>query len=241
MNIKMLLIIIFSAFLIKSNAQEKKRKNKNKNPFFIEEFYVLNSNALVKHGQYKKISYYDYLIAEGYFKNDMKDSLWVYYGYRNAISSFGHYSLDKKVGEWTYNNFKEEVLFKMNFDNDSMLYYNWSIATEKEINIFVNDNWLLKKITSPAIAFDNENNVVTTIADYPQLAIDQDIQGEVIIEIIVDENGKALEYSVFKSAHDMLDKPVLNAVKNIPKWKPAIFENKNVKSKVYLTYKFLLG
>ena len=77
--------------------------------------------------------------------------------------------------------------------------------------------------------------------DYPQLAIDQDIQGEVIVEVIVDGKGNPINFSIFKGVHELLDKPVLKESQRILKWKPAIYENMPVKSKVYLSYKFILG
>ena len=55
--------------------------------------------------------------AQGDFKNNKKDGIWIYWhGYNNIVSSKGEYRNDLKVGTWVYwydNGYKkEEVDFK---------------------------------------------------------------------------------------------------------------------------------
>ena len=73
---------------------------------------------------------------------------------------------------------------------------------------------------------------------YPKKAIEEDIQGKVIVQFIVQKNGKIKDISVIKSVHPLLDAEAVRVVKKMPKWKPAEINGKAVNSRFTLPFLF---
>jgi mRNA-degrading endonuclease RelE of RelBE toxin-antitoxin system len=57
----------------------KKIKNILTNPDRIEVFHVLKSDKNIKHGKYKLTDKEYRIICEGFYKNNLKDSIWTDY------------------------------------------------------------------------------------------------------------------------------------------------------------------
>jgi protein TonB len=68
---------------------------------------------------------------------------------------------------------------------------------------------------------------------YPQDAIDNEKMGKVIVEITVDENGNAIDYTVAESAFPSLDEESIRVTKLFnPEFLPAEKDGRRVKIKV---------
>jgi protein TonB len=65
---------------------------------------------------------------------------------------------------------------------------------------------------------------------YPDYAIENDIQGVVLIEFDVEKDGSLSEIKVVYSTHEVLSKEVLRTMESCPKWEPAIRMNQAVQS-----------
>jgi protein TonB len=65
---------------------------------------------------------------------------------------------------------------------------------------------------------------------YPKAAVRKRIQGEVVVQFIVDKQGKVTEVAVIKSVHPLLDEEAMRLIKESPDWKPAMQNGKKVKS-----------
>src|SRR6476620_3769296 len=65
---------------------------------------------------------------------------------------------------------------------------------------------------------------------YPKAAIRKRIQGTVIVQFIVDKQGKVTDAQVIQSVHSLLDKEALRLIKESPNWKPAIQDGRPVRS-----------
>lgn len=76
---------------------------------------------------------------------------------------------------------------------------------------------------------------------YPQMAIDADIFGTVIVQFVVDEDGSITQAKVVKSIGASCDKEALRVINNMPKWAPGIVKGKNVKSYYKLPITFRLN
>ncbi len=63
---------------------------------------------------------------------------------------------------------------------------------------------------------------------YPQSAIDNDEQGRVTVNFIVDENGKIQNAKVVKGVSPALDAEALRVITNAPAWTPATQGGKKV-------------
>ncbi len=56
---------------------------------------------------------------------------------------------------------------------------------------------------------------------YPQDCISEKVEGDVEVSFLVDRMGFVTEAAITKSLHHRLDSVVLQAIKKMPKWKPA--------------------
>lgn len=65
--------------------------------------------------------------------------------------------------------------------------------------------------------------------DYPMIARENGVQGKVLIQFIVDEEGNATKAEIVRSVDANLDKEALRVIKTLPKFKPGKQRGKAVK------------
>ncbi len=75
---------------------------------------------------------------------------------------------------------------------------------------------------------------------YPKKAADKRIQGRVIVEFVVDRDGKVGECKVLRRVHSLLDREAVRVIKSMPRWKPGIQKGKAVRVKYTLPINFQL-
>ena len=63
---------------------------------------------------------------------------------------------------------------------------------------------------------------------YPQMERDNDIQGKVVVRLLVDETGTVSDVEILRHVSPGFDKEAVRVVKALPKWKPATYNNKPV-------------
>ena len=73
---------------------------------------------------------------------------------------------------------------------------------------------------------------------YPREALEESIQGKVIVTFIVEKDGSVSNVEVLKSVHKLLDDEAVRVVKMMPKWKPGTQAGKPVRSKFDLPILF---
>ena len=73
---------------------------------------------------------------------------------------------------------------------------------------------------------------------YPKDCLEKKIGGRVNVSFIVREDGSIDSIEVYKSPHPSLYKEAIRLVKEMPKWKPAKFDNKCIKSRWRLPITF---
>jgi TonB family protein len=76
--------------------------------------------------------------------------------------------------------------------------------------------------------------------DYPEKAKEQNIDGIVYVEFIVNEEGKIEDKTIVRGAHPLLNQATLDAFEGLPDWKPGIVEGKPVKTKFTIPVVFRL-
>lgn len=74
--------------------------------------------------------------------------------------------------------------------------------------------------------------------EYPHKAVADGVEGKVLVEFVVCENGALCEEKVIKSLGSGCDEEVLRVVKKMPKWKPALKDGKPVKTSYRLPVQF---
>ena len=76
---------------------------------------------------------------------------------------------------------------------------------------------------------------------YPQIWIEQNVQGRVQVAFVVNRDGSIVDVKVMRSPDPNLSKEAERVVKLMPKWKPARQGNKNVRSRFNLPVMFRLN
>lgn len=75
---------------------------------------------------------------------------------------------------------------------------------------------------------------------YPQEAIDQGIQGRVLVDFIVDEKGNVTDVQVLRGSHPLLDEAAVKVVEASPTWRPARMKGSKVRSEISVNIEFRL-
>jgi len=75
---------------------------------------------------------------------------------------------------------------------------------------------------------------------YPQLALDNKIQGRVTVQFTIESNGLMDDFKVLKGIGYGCDEEVIRLVKEGPKWTPPSRDDTPVKGKVKVRLKFAL-
>lgn len=68
---------------------------------------------------------------------------------------------------------------------------------------------------------------------YPQSAVEQNIEGRVMVRFVIDENGDVKDATILRGFNTECENEALRVVQNMPKWKPGSLKGKNVS--VYYT------
>lgn len=76
---------------------------------------------------------------------------------------------------------------------------------------------------------------------YPEIAIQNEIQGRVIVSFVVSKDGSIRNAQVVKGVEASLDKEALRIVRSMPKWKPGKQDGKNINQKFTLPVIFRLA
>lgn len=74
-------------------------------------------------------------------------------------------------------------------------------------------------------------NYLSKNIKYPSIALENNIQGRVMISFVVNKDGSIVEPQVIKPVDASLDKEALRVVKAMPKWKPGRQRGKAVRVK----------
>ena len=78
-------------------------------------------------------------------------------------------------------------------------------------------------------------NYVNNNIEYQQPAIDDNTEGTVNVQFIVDENGNVTNAKeIGKELGNGLDQEAVRVISNMPKWTPGKVKGKNVKTRVVL-------
>lgn len=75
---------------------------------------------------------------------------------------------------------------------------------------------------------------------YPPDAVDNNIQGRVYLQMVVDKDGNVTDVKVVRGVHALLDKEATRVVKAMPKWTPGMQNGKAVSVRYTLPINFTL-
>ena len=75
---------------------------------------------------------------------------------------------------------------------------------------------------------------------YPQSAVDEGVQGRVVVDFVIDEKGKVTDVKVAKGVDPRLDAEAVRVVSASPDWKPGILRGRKVRTALSLSVEFRL-
>jgi len=76
--------------------------------------------------------------------------------------------------------------------------------------------------------------------NYPQEAIDNKINGTVILTFVVEKDGSVIEVTVLKGVHPVLDNEALKVISESPKWSPGKQRGQPVRIRYIIPINFSL-
>ena len=77
--------------------------------------------------------------------------------------------------------------------------------------------------------------------EYPQHAIDGQIEGRVVVQFVVDKTGKVGNIQVVRSIDKLLDQAAIDVVRALPAWKPGMQNGQPVNVRYTLPGSFKLS
>ena len=75
---------------------------------------------------------------------------------------------------------------------------------------------------------------------YPAIAVENGIQGRVVLKFIVEKDGSLSDIKILKGVHELLDKEAIRVVKAMPNWTPGKQSGQTVRSYFTLPISFKL-
>lgn len=75
---------------------------------------------------------------------------------------------------------------------------------------------------------------------YPAEAVRQGIQGKVLVDFVIDRDGKVRDVRVLRGVHPLLDAEAVRVISASPDWRPARLRGKKVRSEISLAVEFRL-
>jgi TonB family protein len=148
----------------------------------------------------------------------------------------GTYAMGDMVEEWTGYYPSGKLSAKALFKKDEQVsgqFYKEDGTANNEITVFIRQ----------AAFRGGEKGLVhyliTTLA-YPERAMKNNIQGQVVVQFIVKKDGSVSDIAIAQSVESSLDQEALRVVKGMPKWTPAIYGGRFCDSymKQPVTFKF---
>jgi TonB family protein len=235
LNLSFLLLLTVTAG--NAFAQERKKvtdESGTKYSRINETYYVLTSDPGTKDGPYQ-MTLRNKLILTGLYDHGQKDSLWEAYNNANILISKKWYAQGKMTGKWEMFDWKGEPEYSYDFTTGTLTYPEGHKAdTTTFFYLTAAGDWARTRLDKNPIPLYGSGEWLTYLVRnfrYPDDAVNNEIQGTVVISMIIDEEGHASNYSVFKSAVPVLDKEALRVVAEFQHlFVPAEKDGKNVKS-----------
>lgn len=75
---------------------------------------------------------------------------------------------------------------------------------------------------------------------YPEEARKNGIEGKVVVQFIINEDGTCSDFEVVKGIGYGCDEAAVEAFKKMPKWKPGLVDGKPVKVRMNMVYNYIL-
>ena len=75
---------------------------------------------------------------------------------------------------------------------------------------------------------------------YPELAQENSLEGTVKVEVLINEFGKVSEVCILQGLGKLIDAPVMELLREMPRWMPAVRNGQKVPQRLVVPVKFSL-
>lgn len=176
-----------------------------------KEFYDIEDNTLLKRAYYINDSTMDGLLVT-YLNGKLRDSCYMKMGKLSGLNYF------------YYNNGKLASI--VDFRSDTSLFVECYDATTGKVKKCVEKVEIYPEFPGNSDAL---MQYMKTNIRYPKDARKKSIEGKVITQFCIDENGKVKDVKIIKSVYPSLDEEALRVINEMPDWKPGIQYGRKVK------------
>ncbi len=215
-----------------------------KNSCRTENYEVLKSDRKIRHGHYQQILN-GHILEDGYYKNGLKDSLWQDYNLNGSLISTGMYKEDQQVGNWNFYNAMGLLEQTYDFTNQKLLYYlPEKQGEEQKYNILINNENQEVILDRPPLYIEGTEAVrkkFTFNMKIPFEVYESGKSGKVVIRLSINEKGEVTDYEIKQSFGYGLDEEVLRVVKTLTHWLPAIYQGKEIATKINIPFNFMMS
>ncbi|QKJ32527.1 energy transducer TonB [Mucilaginibacter mali] len=200
-----------------------------------EAFYVLRDDPHVKQGEYKLLRQRNYIpIYKGFYKNNLKDSLWREYDIREQLIAEGYYKAGAKTGVWKYYT-DEEVTDEYDFNKSQLTYHRiTNTDTVQTYKIIQGRDTLYSRVSRAPILLGDLRCLTNKFIDLfkePHATKFEEVEGAATIAFTVDEQGHLSDFHLIKSIKNIDNEAIVALVKQTDMiWLPAMMDGKPVKS-----------
>ena len=142
----------------------------------------------------------------------------------NKLLRLSSFKDGSPVGKWISSNGKE-----LDYEFDLPYIENESDSLNC-FNLNKDNTNSLSDIEWPIFIYEN-NNFRAFVAKqliYPEICVENGIQGKILYQFVIDENGKLKDIFVIESADKILDKEAARVIRQSPDWTPAKKEGKPI-------------
>ena len=174
-----------------------------------------------------------------------REVCWVYYNdtsvrtgfstkyYKGNVIEKGLYDKNKKVGKWRFYNLNNILEYEYDFGSEELILMSGS----DQLDLRLYSPCLFKG--SPLIPY---LHIVNELG-YPQKAINEDIEGKVVLALKVNNEGRVYGFYIAEKLHPTIDKAVIEVAKKMPSdWRfiAATKKGKAINGEYHIAIEFYL-
>lgn len=200
---------------------------------YREKFEVMKSSPGTRQGKYTlAVKSSGKILTTGFYKNNLKDSVWREYNAKDYVIAEGHYKNGRKVGEWSYYGKLWKLANKYNFSTGQLTYHKPTSDDSTHTYRVIKGRDTISTLLERAPIYLSSDALFRPLLynlHYPADALKKHISGRVVIGFTVDTGGHMRDYRVVSPLGYGCDEEALRVVKQIAEdWVPGRYKGSNV-------------
>jgi antitoxin component YwqK of YwqJK toxin-antitoxin module len=230
MKITFLLInAILLAFC--SYAQQTIRITNHLNHALTEHYDVLKSNNNIKEGNYTLMYENGRPSQVGYYRQNLKDSVWICYTPSGKVRNKGTYKDGAKTGIWEYY-VNDTLENKYNFTIHELLYHRPQATDTADYYVIGSHDTTTMHLNRPPLFLGGQRDLAMQIGDqiiYAVGAIHSSQGMRVKLLYTIADDGKILNAHVLRPNSPLYDNAAIHCFNNVDgEWIPGLLNGKPV-------------